>query len=115
MARTKVNDGNKRKILYAIEKLENLYEKSLDNYVFGVYSSRIKKDLTNYKKLIGSIQKYLLAKKQRGKNVVKNANILIEIETRLNSVEENLNKNNLNLAEILLKSVGELVKEVRKL
>jgi len=115
LTRTKVNDSDKKKILYAIEKLENLYEKSLVSYVFGVYSSRIKKDLTNYKKLIGPTQKYLLSKKQRGKNVVKNANILIEIETRLNSVEENLNKNNLNLAEILLKSVGELVKEVRKL
>jgi len=115
LARTKVDEDNKKKLLSAIKKLEILYEKSLGNYRFGVFSSRLKNSLNNYKKLIAPTQNYLLSKKQQGKDVIKNTNILIEIENRLNLAEENLNKNNLNLTEILLKSVEELVKEVRRI
>lgn len=108
------NENDKKKILYAVEKLEILYEKALGNYKFGLFPSRLKNDLTNFKSIITSTQNYLLSKKQSGKNVLKNTKILIEIQNRLNSAEESINKNNLNLAEILLKSVSELIKEVRK-
>ncbi len=114
-AEVKSNDTDKRKLLYAIEKLENLYENALLNYRFGLSTWRLKGNLTRYKKIIGPTERYLLSQKQRGKNVVKNSNILLEIEKRVNLAEKSLNKNNLNLADILLKSVEQLIKEVRKL
>lgn len=114
-AEAKANTTEKSKLLYAAEKLENLYEKSLTNYFFGLSRWQLKQNLSRYKKLIIPTQKYLLAKKQQGKNVITNTNILIEIEKRVNLAEKRLNENNLNLADILLKSVVELTKEVRKL
>lgn len=114
-SRTKVDDINKKKILSAIEKLENLYDKSLGNYSSAIFQSRLKNNINNYKKIILPTQNYLLTKKQQGKNVTKNTNLLLEIDKRLNLAEENLKKSRLNLAEILLKSVEELVKEVRKI
>jgi len=102
-------------LLGGVEKLENLYEKSLGNYQFGVFPSRLRTTLTNYKKTVAPTETYLLNQKEKGKNIVKNANILLEIKNRLSSAEENLNKNNLNLSEILLKSAEELIKEVRRI
>lgn len=111
----RVDDTNKNNLLYAISKLENLYEKSLGNYFVGVSKSRLNINLNNYKKLISPTEKYLLAKKQQGKMVTKNSLILLEIKKRLNLAEENLRNNNLNFTDILLKSVAELTKEVRKI
>ena len=111
----KVDDDNKNKLLYAVSKLENLYDKILGNYFIGVSKSKLTISLNNYKRMASSTEKYLLTKKQQGKNVTKNSLILLEIKKRLNLAEESLKNNNLNLAEILLKSVEELLKEVRKI
>lgn len=114
-ARGQTDEQGKKELLSAIEKLENLYQNVVPNYRFGISSWRLKRNLTRYEKIIAPTERYLLSQKQRGKNVVKNANILLEIEKRLNLAEKKLTENQLIEAEILLKSVAELIREVRRL
>ena len=52
--------------------------------------------------------------KQRGKNIIFNVNYLLEIKGRLSLAEKSLGERDYNLAEIVLKSITELLREVRK-
>lgn len=113
-ALSKVSISDKHKILYSIEKLENLYDKTMGSYSFGIFPARLQLDLNNYKKSLDPTEKYLLSMKQRNKNVSLNVNMLIEIKSRLISAEKSLNERNYNHTEILLKSTAELLREVRK-
>ncbi|MBI4974181.1 hypothetical protein HZC27_06250 [Candidatus Roizmanbacteria bacterium] len=112
---TKVANGDKPKILYAIEKLENLYEKTMGAYSFGIFPARLQMDLNNFKKSIEPTENYLLLMKQRGKNVSLNVSIMVEIKNRLFLAEKSFNEKNNNRSEIVLKSIAELLKEVRKM
>lgn len=114
-ALSKVPISDKHKILYALEKLENLYKEAMGTYSFGIFPSRLQLDLNNYKKSVDSIEKYLLSMKQRGKNVGLNVSYLVEIKNRITSTEKSLNEKKYNHTEILLKSIAELLKEVRKI
>lgn len=105
----------KLQLIDATEKLENLYEKLLLNYSSGIIPSRLKRDFDRYKQIVTPTQNYLLAQKNKGKMITKNALILKKIEEKLNSVGQALTEKNYNRAEILLKTVEELISEVRKL
>lgn len=114
-ALSKVSIRDKHKILYSIKKLENLYNIAMGSYSFGIFPARLQLDLNNYKKSMDPTEKYLLTIKQRNKNVSLNVNYLIEIKSRLTSAENSLNARNYNHTEIVLKSISELLKEVRKI
>lgn len=111
---SKIVSGDKPKILYAIEKLENLYDKTMGAYSFGIFPARLQMDLNNYKRSIEPSENYLLLIKQKGRNVSLNVSILVEIKNRLSSAEKFLVEKKYNFAEIMLKSIVELQKEVRK-
>ncbi|MEK7079410.1 MAG: alpha/beta fold hydrolase [Patescibacteria group bacterium] len=114
IAHSKASSNDKYKILYAIEKLENLYDKTMGLYSFGIFPARLQLDLNNYKKSVDPTEKYLLSMKQRGKNIIFNVNYLLEIKGRLSLAEKSLGERDYNLAEIVLKSITELLREVRK-
>ena len=83
-------------------------------YSFGIFPARLQLDLNNYKKSVDPTEKYLLSMKQRGKNIIFNVNYLLEIKGRLSLAEKSLGERDYNLAEIVLKSITELLREVRK-
>src|SRR3989339_373199 len=103
------------KVLYAVEKLERLHDQVMGSYNIGISPSKLKSDIRNLKKLDLPTQTFLLSMKNKGKNILKNTQTLIEINKRLKQAEYSISQNRLNYAQILLKSVNELVKEVRKL
>lgn len=113
LARSKVTLTNKQKVFYAIEKIEGLYGKSLGNYQFGIFPSRLQLDITAKKKLILPTQKFLLTKKNAGKDILKNSLTLLTIDNKLKLAEENFKNKNYNSTEILLKTIDGLLKEVR--
>lgn len=115
LGRSKLSLADKPKLIYAIEKLENLYNRSLYGYNFGTIPSRLKITLESYKKNILPAQQYLLSQKNLDKNTINNSLILLTIDNKLKLAEENYLKGNYNLTEIYLKSVNELLKEVRKI
>lgn len=112
--KSSISDLNKAKILVALEKLENLYDKSLSNYSTGIFKSRLSKKLKDYQRLIESTSKFLLFKKQRGINVFKNTQILLEIEKRVDLAHKNIERGNYNAVEIYLKSIEHLIKNARR-
>lgn len=114
-ALSKVPISDKHKIIYALEKLENLYKKATGTYSFGIFPSRLQLGLNNYKKNVNPIEKYLLYMKKKGMNVGLNVNYLLEIKNRISSAEKSLNEKKYNYTEILLKSIAGLLKEVRKI
>lgn len=103
----------KSKILYGIEKLENMYGILLDGYNSGLIPSRLKQEIADLKKQVSPLQSYLLLMKNSGKAVQKNVLQLMEIEKRLNLSEEAINQKRYPVAEIYLKSSQEMMKEVR--
>lgn len=107
--------SDKPKILYAIEKLENIYGKSLADYRSGLFPSRLESDLKTKKKIIAPTQQFLLAQKNLGKNTLNNSLTILKIDEKLKLAETNLNQKNYLLVEILLKSVEQLLKEARKI
>ncbi len=114
-ARSKVILKDKSNLFYAIEKLETLYGKSLTGYNHGYFPSLLKISLTIKKKIIPIIQEFLLIQKNKEKNIQYNSLILLIIDNKLKLAEKSIKDKNYNLAEIYLMTVGELLKEVRKL
>ena len=113
-ALSKISVGEKHKILYAVHKLENLYERSLGTYAFGIFPTRLRINLNNYKRNTDPIEKHLLFMKAKNKNIDMNVNYLIEIKNRLAQAEKSFGDRKYNYTEILIKSVAELLKEVRE-
>lgn len=105
---------NKNKITTAMDKLENLYSTALSGYTQGINASRINQSISTYKQNASNTETYLLAQKNKGKNVISNALLLQLITNKLKLAETNLSQNNLNYAEILLKTSGDLLNEVKK-
>lgn len=115
LAYQKADVNGKDKILYGIEKLENLYNVLLDGYNLGIVPARLKQGIADAKKQISPLQSYLLLMKHRGKTVQKNALQLIEIEKKLNLAQEAFSQKRYPMAEIYLKSAQEMIKDVRKI
>lgn len=109
----KLNGEDKRRMMYALDKLENIYDKTLTSYVFGVFPARIRKDINKYKEMSKTVKTLFLTLKKKGKNVLVNTQILLIVDEKLKTAEENLNKGNSNYAEILVKSVSEYMKNIR--
>jgi len=86
----------------------------LAGYSFGIIPSRLKNDLNTYKKLVFPTQQFLLTQKNKGKSVITNSLVLLTIDNKIKLAEKNL-ASSPNLSEILLKTISELVKEVRKI
>ncbi|PIY69198.1 hypothetical protein COY90_01900 [Candidatus Roizmanbacteria bacterium CG_4_10_14_0_8_um_filter_39_9] len=115
LAYQKSNINEKAKIFYAIEKLEEVYGKVLENYNFGIVPSRLSKSIAVSKKLISPLQNYLLQMKGRGKAVQKNALQLIEIEKRTQLAEDAMTQKKYTQAEIYIKSIQKIQKDVRNM
>ena len=115
LAYKNANINEKSKIFYGIEKLENIFGVLLDGYNFGIAPSRLKQSIADAKKQIIPLQNYILLMKNRGSAVQKNALQLIEIEKRLSHAEDLLNQHKYSKAEIYIKSIQELMKEIRKI
>lgn len=116
IARTKKTDIDiKNKIIIALEKLENLYSTALSGYTEGISSSRINQALSVYKQKAINAESYLLTQKNIGKNISSNALVLQTIYNKFKLAEMHIGQNNLNFAEILLKTAGDLSNEIKKL
>jgi len=113
--RKRENWENKTKLLYCLEKLENIYTASLTNYQTGIFPSRIKSELENYRKSLNTNQQYLLVNKNKGADVNRNSLIMLEIDKKLTQASLYFSQKKYNLTEILLKTVGELNKEIRQI
>ncbi len=105
-AKTRINND---KLLDIIIEFENLYYKSLENFIPKPSSSTLFKQLGQYNKLIPRLEQSLLEKKEHGKNVVFEADMLVLAKEKLEKSKSALQSGNLSYAEILLQSVDELL------
>lgn len=96
------------KVLYAIEKLEYVYDLTLGSYTNGVIKSRLQKSLKENQALIPRIQNFLLVQKNRGKNIQTNALLVSNLQDKLSGAQKALGENKLNFAEVLLKTITTL-------
>lgn len=110
----KVKPSQRKELLTAIAKLENLYQQTLSSYQRGIIKSRLKRNLIRQKKKFYSIKDYLLAQKQKNRHINIKKTILLEIERRLKLSQEAIDNNQLNQTEILLQSLSKLMKEIRR-
>lgn len=96
------------KVLYAIEKLEYVYDLALGSYNNGVIKSRLQKNLKENQALIPRIQNFLLVQKNRGKNIQANALLVSNLQDKLDDAQKAIGQNKLNYAEILMKTITTL-------
>ncbi len=114
-ARSKtLNTSNKFKILAVLDKLENLYYVSLSGYTEGISSTKLSQSVTSYQQKTASLETVLLALKNQGKDISLRTQTLYTVRSKLQTAENQRQNNNLNYAEIMLKTVGDLLMEIQK-
>ena len=94
----------------ALVQLENLYDRSLEEFLPKPSLSFLTSELERYLLRSDFQEQSLIRQKQQGKDIVEAANLLILAQEKLEKAELALNLQNLDLAEILLNSAKELIK-----
>lgn len=101
---------NDEELFEALVQLENLYDRSLEQFSPKPSNSFLLNELDRYQTRSSSQEQALYRQKQQGKDVIEETNLLLLAQEKLVKAEVALNLQNLDLAEILLKSVKELIK-----
>ena len=100
----------KEELFDSVSQLENLYERSLQGVRPKPLFYLLTKELKVLKIGIIVKEKLLILKKNQGKKIIEETNLLLLAKEKLEKAESALNQQNLDLAEILLLSVKELLK-----
>lgn len=114
--RDKLNDESKKNLALAIfEKLENLYIVLIQDYLVDqkIINSLVTQN-NGYKKLLNDQSARLLNLQSKGKNISSQLFFINKINTKLSDINNYLNSNKYSSAEILLKTVAYLIKEIKK-
>lgn len=114
-ARSKMaSANNKFKVLTSLERLENLYDISLTGYTEGISSIKLSQSITSYQQKVASLETIILTLKNQGKDISAKAQTLYTVRTKLQTAEHQRLKNNLNYAEIMIKTISDLLPEIQK-
>ena len=103
----------KNKLYSALTQFENLYEKASIQERYLPKRQDLEKKLSSSQNQYKELETYLISQQSKGVNVLSKAVSLSQMQEKLQKAEEELSKNNLPLAEILLYSAERLGKEIR--
>ncbi|MBI4009459.1 hypothetical protein HY357_04440 [Candidatus Roizmanbacteria bacterium] len=103
---TQVND---ERLFDAVIQLENLYDRSLEEFLPKPSFSFLQNEFERYDRSATSQEQSLLRQKEQGQNVIEQTNLLLLAKEKLEKANRALQQNNLDYCEILLKSVKELL------
>ncbi len=112
-ARKKADQSTKVKLLEIVNDIENLYSFYLKSSKLPVFEKKLKTEIFLSKKTVLLLESYLLWQKKFGKNVTEKALLLKIVEEKLSKAEQSIKIKNFYHAEILLKSVEYLFKEIK--
>ncbi|MBI5122897.1 alpha/beta fold hydrolase [Candidatus Roizmanbacteria bacterium] len=112
----KINDENGKSIASSVfEKLENLFISSLQDYSLDQKTINATiTQFTGYQKLINEQSSRLLNLQNKGKDISKQLSLIKDVNTKLLNVSGYLNSQKYSNSEILLKTVGYLMNEIKK-
>ncbi len=114
--RNKVNDENKKNFALSIfEKLENFFILSLQDFSLDQKTiNAIVTQNNGYKKLLNDQSSRLLNLQNSGKDISKQLSYIKNVNTKLLNINDYLNFKKYSSVEILLKTVGYLINEIKK-
>ena len=114
--RDKVNDENKKNIALSVfEKLENLFVSSLQDFSLDKKTTdAIITQNNGYKKLLNDQSIRLLNLQNKGKDISKQRSLVKNVNSKLLNVANYLKFEKYSSAEIMLKTVGYSIKEIKK-
>lgn len=116
IVRDKLNDESKKNLALAIfEKLENLYILLIQDYSVDQKTANALVTQNNgFKKLLNDQSARLLNQQNNGKNISNQLFFVNLINIKLLNISDYFNSSKYSSTEILLKTVGYLIKEIKK-
>ncbi len=110
-----VDEGKKSFALSIFEKLENLFIISLQDFSLDKKTvNALATQNTGYKKMLNDQSSRLLNLQNSGKDISKQLSLVNNVSVKLLNISDYLNLNKYSSVEILLKTVGYLIKEIKK-